>query len=106
MCADSSWQVLCDGTAAEANEVAIRILDVEVLRAPCGRGERFENRDAVGGALLVERFDAVDACRRIEVLVVAPVSALRFSCWRLFQMQFQSVQTADGVEVVPRFAER
>jgi len=56
--------------------------------------------------LPVERFDAVDACCRIQVLVVAPVPALRFILGRLFQMQFQSVDTADGVEVVPRFVER
>ena len=47
---------------------------------PMRSRERFENRHAVGGALLVERFDAVDACRRVEVLVVAPVLALR-SFW-------------------------
>ena len=53
-----------------------------------------------------ERFDAVDACRRIKVLGVALVPTLRFIPRRLLQMQLQSVQTADGVETVPRFAER
>src|SRR5438132_6800542 len=93
------------GTAAEANDVAVRILDIEVFRTPCGRGERFKNRYAGGGALLVERFDAVDACRRIEVLVIAPVPTLRLISGRLLQMQLQPVETADAVEIAPRFAE-
>src|SRR6266487_4882538 len=86
------------GTAAEANDVAVRILDIEVLRTPGGRGERSQDRDPVGSALRVERFDASDACRRIEML--------GFIFGRLLQMQFQSIDTADGVEVVPRLAER
>src|SRR6266550_748753 len=94
------------GTAAEANDVAVRIFDTEVLRTPSGRGERSQDRDPAGSALRVERFDASDPCRRIEMLVLAPVPALGFILGRLFQMQFQSVDTADGVEVVPRLVER
>src|SRR5258706_355554 len=86
------------GTAAEGDDIAVRIFDIEVLRTPGGRGERSQDRDPVGGALRVERFDASDACRRIEVL--------GFILWCLFEMQLQSVDTADGVEVVPRFVER
>src|SRR6266576_2032056 len=82
------------GTAAEANDVAVRIFDTEVLRTPSGRGERSQDRDPAGSALRVERFDASDACRRIEML--------GFIFGRFLQMQFQSVDTADGVEVVPR----
>ena len=40
--------------AAEADDVASRILDVEVLRASLGRRDRLDDRHAVCDALLVE----------------------------------------------------
>jgi len=56
------WTILaCSRAAAEADDVAIRVLDIEVLRAPLGRRDRLDDRDAVGDALLVARFDAVHA---------------------------------------------
>lgn len=36
------------GRAAEADDVAIRILDIEALRAPLGRRDRLDDRHAVG----------------------------------------------------------
>ena len=47
--------------AAEADDVAIRVLDIEALRAPLGRRDRLDDRHTVGDALLVERLDAVNA---------------------------------------------
>jgi hypothetical protein len=44
-------------TAAEADDVAVGILDVEVLRAPRDNRKRFEDYRTVTNALLVERFD-------------------------------------------------
>ena len=41
-----------------ADDVAIRVLDIEVLRAPLGRRDRLDDRHTVGDALLVERLDA------------------------------------------------
>src|ERR1041385_5164587 len=91
-------------TAAERDDVTVRILDVEVLRAPRGRGERLEDWRVVCDAALVERFDPVDACGSIEMFIVAPVLTLRLILGRFLQVQLQSVQIADGVEAGPRFA--
>ena len=52
----------CNRPAAEGDDVAIGVLDIEVLRAPGGCHERLDDRCAVGDALLVERFDAVYSC--------------------------------------------
>ena len=98
--------LVCRRTAAKADDVAVGILDVEVLRAPRGRRERLQNRCAVGDALPEEGFDAVHAGCSVEVLVVAPVSTLVLVLRRFLQVQFQSVQMADGVEAIPRLAER
>ena len=98
------WLACCRA-AAEADDVAVGVLDIEVLRAPGGGGEWLDDRYAVGDALLVERFDAVDARRGVEMLVVAPVLALRLVLGRFLQVNFQSVQMTDGVEPIPRLAE-
>ena len=50
---------------------------MEALRAPLGRRDRLDDRHAVGDALFVERFDAVDAGRGVEMIVVAPVLPVR-----------------------------
>ena len=93
-------------TATEADDVAVGVLDIEVLRAPRRGRERLDDRYAVGDALLVERFDAVDARRGVEMLVVAPPLALRLVLGRFLQVNFQSVQMTDGVEPLPWLAER
>jgi hypothetical protein len=67
----------CGRAAAEADDVAIRILDIEILCAPLGRRDRLDDRHAVGNALLVERLNAVNARRGVEMIVVAPVLAVR-----------------------------
>ena len=38
----------CGRSAADANDVAIRIPDIEALRAPLGRRDRLDDRHAVG----------------------------------------------------------
>ena len=38
----------CGRSAAEADDVAIGILDIEALRAPLGRRDRLDDRHAVG----------------------------------------------------------
>jgi hypothetical protein len=58
--------------AAEGDDVAVGIRDIEVLRAPGRVCKRLDNRDAVGDALFVKCFDAVDAGRDVKMLVVAP----------------------------------
>src|SRR5437763_12188731 len=93
-------------SAAEADDVAVGILDVEVLRAPGGGREWLEDRHAVRDALFVESFDAVDARRRVEMLVFAAVLSRRLVLGRLFQVKFESIQVTDGVEAIPRLAER
>ena len=96
----------CDRAAAEADDVAIRVLDIEALRAPLSRRDRLDDHHAVGDALLVERLDAVNACRGVEMIVVAPVLAVRVILGRFLQVQFQSVQNTDRVEPFPWLAER
>jgi hypothetical protein len=66
----------CGRATVEAEDVAIRILDIEALRAPLGRRDRLDDRKAVCDALLVERLDAVNARRGVEMIVVAPVLAV------------------------------
>src|SRR5262245_14889044 len=92
--------------ATEGDDVAVRILDIEVHRSPRRRGQRPEDRHAAREATFVERLDPVDACRGIEVLMLAPVLALRPILWSFLQVQLQPVQRADGIEAVPGFAER
>lgn len=60
-----------------SHDVAIRILDIEALCAPLSRRDRFDNCHAVGDALPVEGPDTVNARRAIEMIVVAPVLAVR-----------------------------
>src|SRR5437660_10590683 len=93
-------------TATERDDISIRVLDVEILRPPCRRRERPENRYAIRDALRVERFDAVHAGRRIEMLILAAVLAFGATLRRLLQMQFQPVQLADRIEPVPRLTKR
>src|SRR5206468_522141 len=62
-------------------------------------------RYAVGDALSVERFDAIDAGRCVEMVVIAPPPALRLILGRFLQVNFQSVQMTNGVETIPRLAE-
>jgi len=50
--------------AAEADDVAIEVLDIEALRAPLGRRDRLDDRHAVGDLLLVE-------CRALLLSFVA-----------------------------------
>src|SRR4249920_3195734 len=50
----------CGRTATEADDVAVGVLDIEVLRAPRRGRERLEDRYTVGDALLIERFDPID----------------------------------------------
>ena len=96
----------CGRAAAEANDVAIWVLDIEALRAPLGRRDRLDDRHAVGDALLVERLDAVNARRDVEMIVVATVLAVCVVRGRFLQVKFQSVQNTDGVEPFPWLAER
>src|SRR5437773_7249384 len=91
--------------APEADDVAIGVLDVEVLRAPRGRGKRLDDRYAVRCALLIERLDAVNTRRRVEMLVHTPVSAVFGVLGRFLQVKLQPVQLTDRVKPVPRLAE-
>src|SRR6187402_1920312 len=95
----------CRRSPTEADDVAVGVLDIEVLRAPRRRRERLHDLYAVRDTLLVERFDAIDAGRRIEMLMVAPPSPFRQTLWRFLQVKFQSVNLANGVEPVPWLAE-
>ena len=63
----------CGRAAAEADDVAIRVLDIEVLCAPLGRRDRLDDRHASGDALLVEGLDAVNTRGGVEMIVVALV---------------------------------
>src|SRR5687767_13239135 len=92
--------------AAEADDVAVRILDVEILLPPVGRRQRLENPDAIGDAVIEEGFNTIDAGCRVEVLMLATVAAVILILRRFLQVHFESVEMADGVEAIPRVAER
>src|SRR4029077_19981284 len=98
------WLACCRA-ATEADDVAVRVLDIEVLRAPGSGGERLDDRYTIRDALFVEGFDPIDARRRVEMFVVAPPTALRLVPGRFLQVNFQSVQMTNGVETIPRLAE-
>src|SRR5438093_1211852 len=91
--------------ATERDDVAVRVFNVEILRAPGRHFQRLEDLGAISDTLFVECLDAVDARRGIEVLMFPTMLALGRILGRFFQMQFQSIQTADSVESAPRFAE-
>ena len=76
----------CRWTAAEADDVPVGILNVEVFGAPRGGRERLEDRDTVGDALLLKRFDTVDAPTSVEMLIVPPVTALSLVLGRFLQV--------------------
>jgi hypothetical protein len=101
----SNVLLACRRTATEADDVAVGIFDIEVFRGPRGSRERLDDRRTVADALLVEGFDALDACRGIEMLVIAPVPALCLVLGCFLQVQFHSVQMTDSVETIPRLAE-
>lgn len=92
-------------TAAEGNDVAVRVFDIKVLCAPVSSRKRLDDRYAVGDALFVERFDAIDARRGVEMLVIAPPLAVRLVLGGFLEVELQSVQLADGVKAAPRVAE-
>ena len=94
------------GTAPERDDVAVGILDVEVLGSPRSVGQRLPHHCSIRDALVVERRDAVDAGRRIQMLVLAPVDALRFTAGSLLQVELEAVPDPDRIKPVPRFAER
>jgi hypothetical protein len=86
--------------------VAVGILNVEVFRTPRRSCQRLEDGHTVGDALVVERFDPVDAPGGVEVLIVAPVVPFSLAPRRFLQMQFQPIQMPDGIETLPWLAER
>src|SRR5437870_2950668 len=61
---------------AEADDIAVGILDVEVLRAPRRRREWFDDPCAIRCALCVKRLDAINAGCCVQMLVLTPVQAL------------------------------
>src|SRR5213594_4370722 len=94
-----------DHRATQRDDVAIRVFNVEILRAPRRHFQGLEDLSAIGDTLFVECVDALDARRGIEVLVFPTVLALGRILGRFFQMQFESIKTADRVESAPRLAE-
>src|SRR3982074_3553969 len=88
----------------EADDIAIGVLDVEVLRAPRSRRKRLDDRCAVRCALRIERFDALTPGRGVEMLVRTPVSALVLVPGRFLEVEFQPVQLTNRVKPVPGLA--
>ena len=92
-------------TPTEADDVAIRVLDVEVHRAPRGRGQRSDDPCAVRSTPRVERLDAIDASRGVDMLLLATVLTLSIMLRRLLQVEFQPVDLTDRIEPVPGLTE-
>src|ERR1051325_8633325 len=93
------------GATTKAEDVAVRVLYVEVLCAPWGGRERLGNRCTMGHALSVERLNPVHARRSVQMLVLPPKTALRLVLRRFLQVELQTVQVADHVKPIPGFAE-
>ena len=91
--------------AAETDDIAVGVFNIEILRAPRRHLKRLEDLRAVGDTPFVECLDTLDTRRGIEVFVVSTMLALGRILGRFLQMQFQSIQTADSVEPAPRLAE-
>ena len=86
---------------AEADDIAIGVLNVEVHGAPRGHPQWFDDPCAVRYASRVERLDAIDAGGGIEMLVLAPVLTLSVTLGRFLQVEFQSVKLADARRTRP-----
>ena len=98
-------QLACCWPATERDDVTVRVLDIEIPRAPGRVRERLDDSHTIGDALLVERFDAIDARRGVKVLVGAAPLTLCLVPGSFFQMKFQSVQKTDGIETLPGLIE-
>src|SRR5205823_3303249 len=96
---------VCGRATPEAEDIAVGVLDVEVLRAPGSRRKRLDDRCTVRCALRIERFDAVNTGRGVQMLVRTPVSALVVVLRRFLQVELQSVQLTNRVKPVPWLAE-
>src|SRR5207245_11119255 len=103
---DADMSLVRCRSPAEGDDIAVGVLDVKVLRAPCRRRQRLDDPCAIRGALRVECLDAVNAARGVEMLVLTPVLALSLVLGRFLQMKFQPVQPSNRVEPVPRLAKR
>src|SRR5439155_7745991 len=102
----SGWKTtsqLSRRRAAEADDVAVGVLDVEILRAPLRRREWLEDLRTVGNALPIECLDALHARGGVEMLVLSPMLPLRRILRRLFKVQFQAISATDRIEPAPRF---
>jgi hypothetical protein len=72
---------------------------------PRSLSKRPDDRYAVRGALCIERFDAVNTGRGIQVFVRMAVSAFVVVLGRLLQVELQTVRLTNRVEPFPRLAE-
>ena len=72
--APPTWQHSVCGRAPEAENVAIGVLDIKVLRAPRSLRKWFDDPCA-GCCAIIEGFDALNTSRGISMLVRTPMSA-------------------------------
>src|SRR5882762_7588735 len=90
----------------KGDDIAVGVLDVEVLRAPRGRRQRLDDLCAVRDAPGVERLDAVHAGRGVQMLLIASVLALGAVLGRLLEVKLEPIQLTNRVEPLPRLAKR
>lgn len=80
-------------------------MKAEIHRIPFRRHKRFDDLRAVRFTVRMKGFDAVNARRCIEMIVVAPVPAVCLQLWCRFKVKLKSVQRTDRVETFPGFTE-
>ena len=58
-------------TATKADDVAVRILNIKILRTPLGRRKRLQNSDTIRNASPEVLFDPLNTCRSVEMFILA-----------------------------------
>jgi len=58
--------------SAKANDIAIWVFNIEIFRAPFRSCQRLEDFDSAGQALIIKLFNSIDACRSIQMFMLAP----------------------------------
>lgn len=100
------WRSHAGRSTTEGDDIAVGVLDVEVLSAPRRRGQGLQYRRTVCDALRIKRFDTINAGCCIQMVTLAPVLAFVLASRRLLQVELEPVPLAYRIESVPRLAER
>src|SRR5262245_48302122 len=84
----------------ETQDVTVRILDVEIPRAPRRLLERFRDASSTAGELPVQFLDSGDDQKRVEMLFRLPVNPLRCELRRALQVDDRPIAGHAGVKAL------